>query len=545
MLEVLGDDKKLETRRAGKRILTEVGVTERLARASSRHPWRTILAWIGAIVVALVLAATLLPGNLTTNGHVTGNPQSKQAESLFQQRFPPDQNAVDELIVVSSAADTVNDPAFTSFLTHLRTKAAATGVVYRYSALGVSRDRHAMLIGVQRQADVDKLLSLVERENGRVGFSVSMTGKNTLDRDFNKLSQQRPPEGRARLRPAGRADHAAARLRRRRRRGSSRCCMAIVSIVVALGLHRPRRAGVQALGLRREHAHGMGLALGIDYCALRRLALPRGAARAAREQDRRDRAPPARRRAGPCSSAAARSCSRCSGCCSCRRTIMRSLAAGAILVGIVSVVAALTLLPAVLGLLGDRSTRCACRSSAATSGEPTPARAASGRAIVDARPAAPGAQPRRSARRCCSPLAVPGSRPEHRRSRRQHAARPPRVEAGLRRARARLPGARAPNPAQIVVDGDVRRAAVAGSDRAGCGASSPPTRASGAARSRATTGRRRWPCSASRSAATRPAGRSARCATCAATCPRGVRRQRRARARRRRRRPRTSTTSTR
>src|SRR3712207_8021104 len=35
-------------------------------------------------------------------------------------------------------------------------------------------------------------------------------------------------------------------------------------------------------------------------------------------------------------------------------TIMRSLAAGAILVGIVSIVAALTLLPAVLGLLGDR-----------------------------------------------------------------------------------------------------------------------------------------------------------------------------------------------
>ena len=35
-------------------------------------------------------------------------------------------------------------------------------------------------------------------------------------------------------------------------------------------------------------------------------------------------------------------------------SIMRSLAVGAILVGIVSVVAALTLLPAVLGLLGDR-----------------------------------------------------------------------------------------------------------------------------------------------------------------------------------------------
>src|SRR5207237_8759522 len=35
-------------------------------------------------------------------------------------------------------------------------------------------------------------------------------------------------------------------------------------------------------------------------------------------------------------------------------TVMRSLAAGAILVGVTSLAAALTLLPAVLGLLGDR-----------------------------------------------------------------------------------------------------------------------------------------------------------------------------------------------
>jgi len=84
-----------------------MGLTERLARASSRHPRRTLLAWLGAIVVALALAVLFLPGNLTTNGHVTGNPQSKQAEDLFNQRFPPDRHGVDELIVVRSASNTV------------------------------------------------------------------------------------------------------------------------------------------------------------------------------------------------------------------------------------------------------------------------------------------------------------------------------------------------------------------------------------------------------------------------------------------------------
>jgi len=88
-----------------------VGVTERLGRASSRHPWRAILAWVGAIVVALVLAATLLPGNLTTEGHVTGSPESTRAERLFFSRFPPDKNAVDELVVVRSATLTARQPA--------------------------------------------------------------------------------------------------------------------------------------------------------------------------------------------------------------------------------------------------------------------------------------------------------------------------------------------------------------------------------------------------------------------------------------------------
>ena len=61
-----------------------MGVTERLARASSRHPWRVLLGWLGAILVALGLAVTLLPGNLTTNGHVTGSPESAQAERQDQ-----------------------------------------------------------------------------------------------------------------------------------------------------------------------------------------------------------------------------------------------------------------------------------------------------------------------------------------------------------------------------------------------------------------------------------------------------------------------------
>ena len=328
-----------------------MGVTERLARASSRHPWRTILAWVGAIVLALVLAATLLPGNLTTNGHVTGNPQSKQAENLFQQRFPPDKNAVDELIVVRSAAQTVNAPVFTSFLTRLRAEATATGVVYRYSALGVSRDRHAMLIGVQRQADVDKLLSLVERDDGQEGFSVVMTGGGTLDHDFNTLSQHDLKSGELEFGlPAALIililvfGAVVA--------GLVPLLMAIVAIVVALGLCAPIAAAFSLSVFFVNMLTGMGLALGIDYSlfVVSRYREERVAGR--EELD-------AIAAAGATSSRAVLVSGSVfvialTGMLLVPSNVMKSLAVGAITVGIVSVLAALTLLPALLGLLGDR-----------------------------------------------------------------------------------------------------------------------------------------------------------------------------------------------
>src|SRR5262245_63089135 len=114
-----------------------MGVTERLGRASSRRPWRVILCWVGAIVVALGLAAALLPGNLPTNGHVTGSPESARAERLFFERFPPDKNAVDELVVVRSETLTARDPAFKAFGARLLAQARATGVVYRERVLAV------------------------------------------------------------------------------------------------------------------------------------------------------------------------------------------------------------------------------------------------------------------------------------------------------------------------------------------------------------------------------------------------------------------------
>jgi uncharacterized membrane protein YdfJ with MMPL/SSD domain len=334
-----------------------MGLTERLARASSRHPWRTFGAWIGAIVVALGLTITFLPGNLTTDGHVTGNPESKQAEDLFGTRFPPDENAVDELIVVRSETRTVDDPAFRAFVGRLVARGQETGVVYRASVYYerrnprlVSKDRHATLITVQRQRDVDRLLSVVKDEDGRQGFRVVMTGEGTLDHDFNELSQHDLKSGELQVGlPA--ALVVLILVFGAFVAGLVPLLMAIVSIVVALGLCALVAEAFTLSVFVVNMLTGMGLALGIDYSlfVVSRYREERGRERA--ELD-------AIAAAGATASRAVLFSGSVfvialTGMLLVPSNVMKSLAVGAIFVGITSVLAALTLLPALLGKLGD------------------------------------------------------------------------------------------------------------------------------------------------------------------------------------------------
>jgi putative drug exporter of the RND superfamily len=310
------------------------------------------------VAVALGLAVFLLPGNLTTKGHVTGNPESRQAERLFAERFPPDPRAVDELIVVRSETRTVDDPSFRRFVDGIVEQGRSSGVIAQASTYYathdrslVSRDRHATLITIQRKADVDPLLQVVQRNDGRDDFSAVMTGEGTLDHDFNELSQHDLKSGELRVGlPAALVvlilvfGAVVA--------GLVPLLMAVISIVVALGLCAIVAGALTVSVFLINMLTGMGLALGIDYSLFVVSRYREERAGGLAELD--------------AIAAAGRTASRAvlfsgsvfvialTGMLLVPSNVMKSLALGAIAVGIVSVVAALTLLPALLGLIGDR-----------------------------------------------------------------------------------------------------------------------------------------------------------------------------------------------
>jgi uncharacterized membrane protein YdfJ with MMPL/SSD domain len=333
-----------------------VGTTERLARVCASRPWRTIGAWVGVIVLAVAAAAFGLPGNLTSTGHVTGNHESKQAEDLVYEHFPPDPNAADELVVVRSPTHTVDDPRFDEFMTSLYNQATPTGVVYRARSYLdtpglVSADRHAALIEIQRRKDVDDLLPVIERNDGREGFHITITGSGTLDHDFNDLSQHDLKSGELRVGlPA--ALVVLVLVFGAVLAGLVPLLMAIVAILVAIGLTALVAEASTLSIFVINMISGMGLALGIDYSlfVVSRYREERGRGREKLEAIAASGATASRAVlfSGSVFVIAL------TGMFLVPSNVMRSLAVGAILVGIVSVLAALTLLPALLGLLGDR-----------------------------------------------------------------------------------------------------------------------------------------------------------------------------------------------
>ena len=327
-------------------------MTERLATAAARHPGLTIGAWIAAVVVSLVLVVLFLGDALSGEAEQLNNPESEQAYGLIGERLPPDPTFTTDVVLIRSNSVDADSPGFGVRTLPLRQALEATDGVAYVNPEPVARAERALVyeVGLEDETAAENVQEVLDQqEDGN--FELFLTGEWSVERDFLTLSEEDLQKGELQfglpvalivlLLVFGAVVA-----------GLVPLALAIVAIITALGLVALVGIAFELSVFTINMLTGMGLALGIDYAlfVVSRFREERSGGR--------EKLDAIAATGGTASRAVLFSgfafVIAMLGLLLIPNTIFRSLAAGAILVGITSVAAALTLLPAVLSLLGDR-----------------------------------------------------------------------------------------------------------------------------------------------------------------------------------------------
>jgi RND superfamily putative drug exporter len=335
-----------------------------VARWSAQHRFRVIGLWVVLFVVGGWLTSSYLSGALTTQANFANNPDSKQAQTLLEQRLTGPRRS-NEVVIVRSESQTVTDPQFRAYVERLKADldALKPGVVQEaadpYQAGGrfVSNDKHATLVPVTMAGSLDNANDHIDQVLDRTlhaphpqGYRVWVAGEATAAKDSNTIAEQDLRKGETIGIVAALAilivvfgTVAAAVVP---------VVLAIMAIVVALGL-------VSLLGLAFDLSFFVtnmvtmiGLAVGIDYSLFI----------VSRYREERAHGRDKLAAIGAAGATANRAVFfsgitvvlALAGMLLNPTTIFRSIAAGAIAVVLVAVAASLTLLPALLAVMGDK-----------------------------------------------------------------------------------------------------------------------------------------------------------------------------------------------
>lgn len=341
-----------------------------LARVSSRRPWVTIGLWAVAVVVALGVSGAFLESATTTELRLSPGFESEDTRRLLQERFP-DSQRIREVVVVESDTLTVDDPAFRA---HVE---AVFGAVVALGEDVVARGFHYYVVPDPRLVAGDRKTTIILFE---LAGSLEEAALN-VEQIFEALDHAEPAEG-LRTFIVGQAsssyetnEFALRDLEQGERFGIPVAliillvlfgavvaalvpiALAIVAIVIALGLAALIGQVYQLVFFVTLMITMIGLAVGIDYSLIM----------ISRFRDELRRGLPVPAAVERTGATAGRTVLFSGvtvviallGLFIVPMTFFRSLGLGAVLVVLVELAATLTLLPAILMLLGPRVNRLA------------------------------------------------------------------------------------------------------------------------------------------------------------------------------------------
>jgi putative drug exporter of the RND superfamily len=337
--------------------------TESLARSGGRHPWRTLVIWVVALLAAGALSSLFLGDALTTDTDFTNEPEAKRAAGLLEERLRGTGDDMEFVVVTAERA--VTEPDYRAYVDDLQATIAALGpdVVqhvgsYLTNEGPVSENGRSTLLPVTL-AGVDhatvgghakQLLATVKSVEAPLGFEAFMAGPSTLENDFIRLAEEGLQQGES----VGLAvalvvlvfvfGAVVA--------GLIPIILAVMAIAIALGAAAVFGFVFDLPFFIANIITMIGLAVGIDYSLF---TVSRYREERAKGLDKLD----AITHAGATASRAVVFSGltvivALMGMLLLPNTIYRSIGLGAILVVIIAVAASLTLLPAVLALMGDK-----------------------------------------------------------------------------------------------------------------------------------------------------------------------------------------------
>ena len=198
-------------------------MTEQLARFSAQRPWIVIVAWVVLIVIALGLIQRLLPSATTTDFRLAGRYESERAASLLEERLRGPAKLA-EIVIVQSPSLTVDDEAYRAKVEAVHAEIASLGpgtiagglggqpLFHYYQAIDagpliapdqlarllpllVSADRktvlmHYTLAGTSQEAtaNVEDMIHRVEEADAADDFRVLIGGDASVAFENNELA---------------------------------------------------------------------------------------------------------------------------------------------------------------------------------------------------------------------------------------------------------------------------------------------------------------------------------------------------------------------
>ena len=337
---------------------------ESVARASARRPWLTVGVWVVLLGAAGFVTSQLLGDALTQDFDFTNEPESVRARELIEDRLRGPETLAETYIVMSEDL-TTSDPEFRAHVADIQADLSGLGPQLVQASFTfydtqdpamASRDRHATLVTAVLPDELDLLTDHVEEfrtvaeEHTGGGFETLVLGDVTISDDFNTIAEEDLAKGES-------IGIGAALIVLIVVFGA--IVAALLPIFLAIGAIVLALGAVALIGQWAEFSFFvtnmvtmMGLAVGIDYSLF------------IVSRFREERAHGIEKLAAISNAGATANRAvffsgmtvvlALIGLLLVPTTIFRSLGLGAILVVLAAVLASMTLLPAILSMLGDR-----------------------------------------------------------------------------------------------------------------------------------------------------------------------------------------------